>query len=246
MALPAGRVRSVHLSVRIASLLPLLATCCLWMGCDGAVSYPAWPFTIIVPGPSAGGPSANPRVLAVFDLDTDGDLDVVVGWAGDGDTHLPTLSLHIQGEGNSWRQFVLDAGDVLEGLAAIAVGTVDADAYPDIIAAVGDHIRYYRAPADPTDTAAWTVSTIDGSTDPAIVEWTEVRMARIVGSGPTDLAATVGDDGRVAVFEGPADPISGLGWTRQDVDTDRRGSSGVVPADVDEDTVMDVVTAATG
>ncbi|MBN2563050.1 MAG: VCBS repeat-containing protein [Phycisphaerae bacterium] len=172
--------------------------------------------------------SIRPAAVAVADFDGDDLLDVVAGYPGvhtADDTATAAVFIFFRADGDNFTAVQLASSDDLSGLAAVAVADMDADEHSDIIAACDGRLVYLHSPADPRQAADWTFSTIEQSTGEDIHQWNDVAVGDIDRQGGPDIVACNADIGRLCWFQSPADPTSGTGWVRVDIDTTTRAGA---------------------
>jgi len=193
-----------------------------------------------------------PVAARVFDMDGDGDLDVVSAWRGalPGDGEQPGLiAIHFQQSPTSWTTAAIDSGPRYVEVNAITVADVNQDANPDVVAAAMDRIIYLSAPADPTATAAWEVFEIAASIGDDFNAWFDVAAGQIDGEGGLDIVAPLSqaEDGRLVWLRSPPDPDSEQGWELIDIDAATRSQAdSVALTDLNGDNLPDVVSTAPG
>ena len=179
------------------------------------------------------GANIRPAAVAVADFDGDGLLDIIAGYPGT-DTVTAAVIIFFQTDVDNYTAVQLASHADLTGLAALAVADLDADTHSDVVAACDGRLIYLHSPADPRQAADWTFSTIDQSTGDDIHQWNDVAVGDIDRLGSPDIVACNADIGRLCWFQSPADPTSGTGWIRIDIDaTTRTNATSVVLGDID-------------
>ncbi len=251
--------QSVRFALRSAFLLLISLALAAWMGMDCA-GFPQ----LGLPGTSQNGQTADfpktavwtrrtingdaaVRPVAVRTADFDGDdlLDVAVGYAGLDDVR-PGVFIHFQTDVDNFTPVLVVQDAALDGLSSIAVADLNADDLLDIVAATAARLYLMFSPADPRQSADWTTFTVENSEGDGIGPWMEVALGDIDGAAGQDLVACGQTSGRLSWFASPsANPTSGAGWIRVDIDAaTRAGAEAVALLDVDENDRMDVISTA--
>lgn len=172
--------------------------------------------------------------VIVYDLDEDGDLDVV-GAAEANDRFL--WWENSAGDGTLWTEYEID--DFSNDAYDVDIADVDGDGDPDIVAAaeVDDDILWYENSQG--DASTWVERTIIGNFNGA----TSVEPADVDGDGDVDVVAAALYDDDVAWFENTAG--DGSGWAQHTIDDFFDGAYEVEAADMDDDGDIDILAAAT-
>ncbi len=192
------------------------------------------------------GANVRPAVVAVADFDADGRQDIAAGYPGT-DTVTAAVFIFFQTDVDTFSAVQLAGSTDLTGVAALAVGDLDADGRNDLIAACDGRLVYLHSPADPRQAADWAFSTIDGSTGTDINQWSDVAVGDIDGQNGPDIVACNENIGRLSWFQAPAGATTGTGWTRDDIDAlTRSGAAAVALEDIDGDGRTDVYSTASG
>ncbi|MCG8409355.1 MAG: VCBS repeat-containing protein [Phycisphaerales bacterium] len=191
--------------------------------------------------------NVRPAAAATADFDTDTLLDVVVGYAGF-DATQPGVFIFFQTDVDNFTavQILVDAN--LAGLTDLAVGDLNGDNRLDIVAACNGRLILMLSPDDPRQSASWSASVVDQSSADDIGQWNDVAIGNIDGLNGPDLVACGENNSRLSWFRSPsANPTSGTGWTRVDIDaTTRTGAASVAIQDIDGDGRFDVYSTAAG
>ena len=222
---------------------PILGTTCL--GGTGGTGFPRtanWNRATV-----NTGAALRPTVSLTADFDGDGKVDILVGYAGSGASN-PAVIIFFQDTTTSFTAVTLAGSTDLAGIVGLAIGDLDADSHPDVVAACNARLVYLHSPAAPR-TGAWTLSTLDQSNDAALGQWNDVAIGNIDNVNGQDIVAcNAGTPGRVSWFRSPAaNIVNGTGWTRVDIDmASRTNASSVALADFDADNRIDVISTAPG
>jgi len=205
--------------------------------------------------------TAGAKVIVVADMDGDGLDDFVSG-----SNESQPIQLHMRtGAGVEFNTFSIAGGGPIAQMVGLEVADFDADGNPDIAVLVNDTgfvpvagagirgaVVLLFAPADPTDTLAWTEVTINqtfllpgegsGMTDFGVADMNGDNRLDIVLAtnevGPTDLI-------RLYFNPGAANVRNPNGWTESTapVETDVNTVTAIEIADLDGDGDNDVVAA---
>jgi len=179
------------------------------------------------------GLSDAAREVFLADMDSDGDLDIVVSSSRD-NTVAWFENDGAANPGFSHANIATNA----KGGADVVVADMDADGDLDIVSASsGDNtIAWYEndGAADPT----WSAVDIATSANGAY----SVDVADMDGDGDLDIVSASDTDNTIAWYEhdGTANPS----WTAADIATNVDGARGLSVADMDGDGDFDIVSAA--
>jgi hypothetical protein len=188
----------------------------------------------------------RPIVVEVSDFDGDGLLDIVAGYQGSGSTP-PAVFIFFQTDVDTWVPVTIGTGTDFTGVAALALGDIDADGHTDVVAACTGALVYMHSPADPRIALGWAATAIANSNDTGVGQWSDVTTANIDSAGGLDLVASNSTKGWLSWFVNPSNATSGTGWTRVQIDaTTRVNSSAVAIDDIDGDGKNDVFSSAPG
>ncbi len=213
--------------------------------------------TCLNPGPQIIGKTANwqqrtvnstanvrPSAVQTFDFDGDTKLDIVVAYEGAAPI-LPAVIIFFQTDVDNWTGVQIGNGANLAGVAALAVGDLDADGRRDVIAACNGRLVYLHSPANPRQAAGWTASTISQSDTAGTGQWSDVAIGNIDSANGLDIVASSRTNNWLSWFVNPGNAASGAGWTRVQIDAvSRDGAAGVAIDDVDGDGRNDVLSTA--
>ncbi len=173
--------------------------------------------------------------VAVYDMDDDGDPDVVhtdyyvdaVLWSEAPDDPTEDWETHL-------------IASTLDYAFDVAVEDIDEDGNPDVVATgtFDDEVIWYKAPDDPTD--SWTGYQIDTSLDGA----RGICTADMDEDGDPDVVAAGFNDNDIIWYEAPDDPTGS--WTKHTIDGSFTEADDVFVSDIDEDGSPDVVAVGFG
>jgi hypothetical protein len=180
--------------------------------------------------------SAGPRRAIFFDLDEDGDLDVVAAANGTGTKDVGWYENTI-GDGSAWSFHAIDA--TMNGARGLAVGDIDADGDPDVVASAefDDQAVFYENFAGIGLTWAETqinTSLFDGGSNLVILD--------LDGDGALDVAGVAEGAGTVVWWRNSAG--DGSSWTESYVSPSLAGAYGIAGGDFDGDGDPDLATAS--
>ncbi|HEX4955501.1 MAG TPA: VCBS repeat-containing protein [Thermoanaerobaculia bacterium] len=191
----------------------------VWLRNDGGTG--AWPL-----GGTISSAATDVAAVALTDLGRDGDLDVLAAVPGTGEI----LRWRSDGcSGTVWNVATVATG--LGDPQALALGDVNEDGRPDVVAALAadNEVAWFR-----NDGGSWTRFTIDGAFSAA----SAVSVGDVDGDGRLDVAAAAGTGHRVA-------------WWGRDGGAWVKTTIGVVPsavearlADLDLDGDLDLLAAS--
>lgn len=206
----------------------------------------------IIDGQDANGgvPIRGGDGIAIVDLDRDGFLDVVT--AQEDSNHIRiAFGSHSP---NTWELATLAEGAIVGAVEDVAVGDLNGDGWPDIVAACEEaHLVYFENPGSSVRDADWAyvipqVTQNRGS-------WLRVFVADVNGDGGLDLtAANKGaadivrledgdpDNGTTSLFTFSGPPLLSGSW-REQVLYQNGVPNTALPVDIDADGDIDVLAA---
>ncbi len=199
-----------------------------------------------------GNGFSGPNLVATADFNLDGRPDILCSFSGS-NVQTPSLVIFFQVFQNGTISFTgttISRSNSLASIGGLAIGDINADGRPDVVAAANGQIFFLRAPTDPTVGNQWQTFTIAQSNQSGIGQWHQVALAQIDNLFGPDIVCANDTPGQLSVFFAPQlingpNNLTGTGWTRFDIDaTTRAGAFGCVTNDVDGDGRMDVVSSA--
>ena len=187
--------------------------------------------------------------LKLADFDGDGHIDVV-------SVHEDSHHLRIaygSADPDRWTRITVAEGKRVGAIEDVAVGDLNGDGLPDLVAACEDaHLAYFQNPGSRTD--AWP-----GRVPPLTQgrgSWLQVDIADVDGDGrPEVLGANKGFADAVRLPDGEAvnnatslfritgDPLDGAAWAEQVLMRDGIPNQ-VLASDMDADGDLDVLAAS--
>lgn len=190
--------------------------------------------------------------LQMADIDRDGVLDIV-------SVHEDSNHLRIafgSADPDSWTLTTVASGDMVRAIEDVAVGDLDGDGWPDLVAAMEEaHLAFFRNPGsrDAARKGAW-----EGLIPPVTQgrgSWLRVFIADIDGDGHNDVTAAnkgasdIVDpdapraDRTTSLFTLRGDPLYPDAWHEQ-VLLAKDVPNTAMPVDIDGDGDLDVLAAA--
>ena len=187
------------------------------------------------------GSATGAACAVVYDMDGDGDPDVVVAASG---ANSVLWFENTAGNGTAWTVHTVSSSAT--GAASVFVADIDRDSDPDIVCAAqgAGSVLWFENTAG--NASAWTLHTVNAAFSGA----SSVFAADINHDGFMDIAATAAAANKVAWWQNDGSPRDNTGggdgnsWTTRLVDSAFTGASAVAIADVDHDGKLDIVAAA--
>lgn len=187
--------------------------------------------------------------LAVFDLDQDGFADIV-------SVHEDSNHLRVAfsgGPSKTWELKTLAQGTDVGAIEDVAIGDINGDGWPDIVAACEEaHLIYLQNPGAASRTAEWE------RLIPLITQgrgsWLRVFIADLNGDGQNDImAANKGSSDIIdpslptsarpsSLFRIVGNPLNNSAWQEQEISREIVPNT-AMPVDIDRDGDLDVLTA---
>ncbi|WP_374408810.1 FG-GAP repeat domain-containing protein [Pelagerythrobacter sp.] len=190
--------------------------------------------------------------LQIADIDRDGFMDIV-------SVHEDSHHLRIafgSADPDRWDLVTVASGDVVAAIEDVAVGDLDGDGWPDLVAASEEaHLAYFHNPGSSAAAreGGWR------SAIPRVTQgrgsWLRVFVADIDGDGRADVVAAnkgasdIVDpsapraDRTTSLFMIAGDPLDGETWQEQ-VLFARDVPNTAMPVDIDGDGDLDILAAA--
>ena len=199
-------------------------------------------------GVNGGEPIRGGDGLVLADMDLDGNMDVI-------SVHEDSHHLRIAFGGSTWHRISVAQGRTVGAIEDVAVGDVNGDGWPDIVAACEEaHLVYFQNPGAPARHAPWPALIPELTTGRG--SWIRVALADMNNDGRLEvLGANKGfadvvrsDDGTLpnlptSLFWVDGDPLDQASWREQVLMRDGIPNH-VLPVDVDGDGDVDVLAAS--
>jgi len=191
-------------------------------------SFTAHPVDLSIPGIHR---------VQVFDLDLDGDPDIIGG-----SEHTPwSVSVGLmwwRNDGGSplqWTKFIIDAGFL--HVMSVDVGDINGDGFPDLVASSWENgrISWWKNSGNPE--LDWTsFDIVSGWINPH-----DAACHDIDDDGDTDVIGVSSGNNRISVFKNSGGPVPA--WQEEMVTSSFAGAKSVVVEDLDGDSLPDLVAA---
>jgi hypothetical protein len=179
------------------------------------------------------------NAVAVADVDQDDQLDVV---AATNDRIIYLNAPDDPTDAAGWTPYEIAAsiGDDFLAWFDVAIGQIDGDNGPDIVAALNDDGRllWFAAPADPNQADNWELFTID-STSRALAD--SVLLFDLSGDDRLDVISTAAGESSDSVswYVNPTDPTND-DWTKRPI-SNLSGATRMALGDVNNDDRADLL-----
>ena len=207
----------------------------------------------LIDGPdrSDGAPIVGGDGLALYDIDQDGFMDVV---SVHEDSHHLRIAFGSE-DPDRWENVTIAQGALVGAIEDVAVGDLNEDGWPDIVAACEDaHLAYFENPGSNARSERWS------SLIPEVTQnrgsWLQVAIADMNSDGVNEVvAANKGFDDIVrlkagerpelptSMFRIEGDPLTQAAW-RELVLLSKGIPNQAITFDVDADGDLDVLAAA--
>lgn len=178
------------------------------------------------------------RAVDVFDLDEDGDLDILVAGIDSGTGYVSWFR-NMDGAGTSWVMLNVTSG--FAGAHDVEVADINGDGLPDVVATAydADVVRWFENDGDITGPGTWPGHDIVTGFDGALC----VAAGDTDTDGDIDVVAGAWHADDVVVFRNSGD---GTAWYPTVLADDLDGPYSVHLADVNHKRGPDVLVAARG
>ena len=180
--------------------------------------------------------SASSRSVFAADVDGDGDVDAIAGFAFTTPNDEISWYENVSGDGSSWTPRSITT--TADGTRALFAIDIDGDGDTDVVSAStqDDEIAWYENELG--NGTSWTAYTISSNLD----QPHSLAVADVDGDGDVDVVSASLSEDTVAWFENSGD---GSSWTEHTLAT-IDGARFLSAADVDGDGDVDIFSSATG
>jgi hypothetical protein len=217
----------------------------------GDGSYISWREHLIDDESMSGVAIAGSDGLVMADLDLDGHLDIVS--VHESDTEYDGVAdglIRISfgtGDPRRWESVTLADGPEAGAAEDAAIGDMNGDGFPDVVAAVElAHLIYFENPAEEAKTASWkrhipTVTTNRGSFIRVfLADFDEDGRPEVVAANKGDQSGDAETLNTISWFEIVGDPLDDASWIEHEL-TRIIWPINSQPVDLDGDGDLDVV-----
>ncbi len=165
--------------------------------------YISWREHAIDDEASSGIELRGAVALAAGDLNQDGFVDVVSAFR---DARFVRVAYGDENP-DEWFRLSLAEREEAQGVSDVAIGDVNGDGWPDIVAATEEGPLYLENPAEKKPGFRWGRLMVDAGVGP----WTRAALVDLNGDGRLDLLAAGG--GSVVWLEVVGDALTVAGWS---------------------------------
>lgn len=180
---------------------------------------------------------AGIHYIKVFDLDGDGDSDIIGGSETTSHSQSRGLAWWRNDGGNpiNWRRFTVDAN--FEHVMSVNVGYVDNDIYPDIVATSWSlhQIVWWKNSGNPTSN--WTKNVVRSN----FINAHDAKCFDINQDGYTDIAGISSSGQLIVCYNTGSDSP---GWDIQTLNNSFSGGKSLMVLDIDQDGDTDIIGTA--
>jgi hypothetical protein len=199
----------------------------------------SWRENLIDDQRTSGVPLRGPDALASGDLDRDGQPDIVTGYR---DSRYLRVAYSTEDPAEKFLLTLAESDDAL-GIFDVAIGDVNGDDWPDIVAAGTNGILYLQSPGQSKPGFRWQriYPTIARS------EWLSIDLVDLNGDGKAEIVGlkpfSIGEFPAMVRLIPGADPIDPEAWTEETL-ANQENAGFARPADLDGDGDVDFFAGA--